>query len=139
MMHMKKRNYAIALFTSVLIVIVSTFATAIILRNLGWLVEKFVETGANDKFDFVRIFEQTKRARLSVHWFIPMLSGILSFLTSHCLLKKIKNKAARITLNIVIFVILLAVSFVCSLLMTRVNGIQFVHLLEKLLPIIDKL
>lgn len=139
MVHIKKRNYAIASFISALIIVVSTLATTMILRNLDWLVGKFVEPGGDGKFDFVRIFEQTKEARLSVHWLFPLLLGLLFFIASLYLLTKIKRKAVRVILDIAVFFILLVAAFICSLLLTRINEIRFGDLLAKLLPLIDKL
>ena len=64
------------LFAGALIIIVSTLAAAIVLRNLGWIVEKFLGAGVDGKLDFVRIFGQTQHAQLSVHWLLPMLFGL---------------------------------------------------------------
>lgn len=139
MMHMKKRSYAMTLFAGVSIIIVSTLAAAIVLRNLGWIVEKFLGAGVDGKLDFVRIFGQTQHAQLSVHWLLPMLFGLLFFTSSLYLLANLKNRAARITLTTVIFAILLVAAFSCALLLTRVNGVRFGDLLDQLLPIINKL
>ena len=139
MINTKKGNSAIAFFASAFISIVSIFTAATILRNLGWLLGNFVEPGVNDKFDFVRIFEQTKNAGLSIHCFFPILLGLLFLISNFYLFPKIKNKVSCITLAIFLFILLFIIAFVCSLLLTRVNGIRFCDLLYKLLPLIDKL
>ena len=138
-MHTEKRKTAIAFFVSVFITVGPMICASVILRNLGWIIGRFVESGTNDGLDFARIFEQLKEARLSVHFLLPLLFGVLFFVLEHYFVKKLKSKGMRIILNSFIFTVLFVFSFVCSLAFTYVNGIRFCDLLGKLLPLIDKL
>ena len=140
-MDRKKGNIKIVgvFLPSFLIAAVPVFTASLLLRRLGWLVSNFIKADDNDKFDFVGIFEQTKDAALSIHWLIPLLLSIL-FLFATCLLfQRIKNKAIRTTLSILSFSVFMTVAVVVALMFTRVNGVRFCDLLEKLLPLIDKL
>ena len=119
--------------------ILSIFTAVSVLRNLGGLVGALVESNADAAFDFARIFEQTKTAQIAPHWLLPLLLfGIYAFAVWR-FSKKHKPSALRVILWSVLFILLLAVSFAFSLMLTRVNGIRFCDLLAELLPIIDKL
>ena len=119
--------------------ILSTFAAVLVLRNLGCLVGMFVDTDADAAFDFVRIFEHTTDAQIAPHWLFPLLLfGVYAFALRR-FLPRVKQSALHIILWTILFVLLLAVGFACSLMLTRVNDIRFCDLLAALLPVIGKL
>lgn len=128
-----------AVLAGFLIMNLPTLVTALLLRNLGWLIGRFVESGAGDELDFARIFEQLRDARLTMHWLLPALLGAVFFAVAFRCLTTIGNRAVRRALCVTLFLILLALAHVASLALTRVNGIRFCDLLGKLLPLIDKL
>ena len=121
------------------ITIIPLVAASCLLRNLGAIVGAFVQADEGDKFDFANIFSQTQDAELSLHVLIPLMLGILFLAIRFFLISKIKTKIYRVSLTCILFLVFLLIAVICSLLMTRVNGIRFVELLEKLLPLIDKL
>ncbi len=115
--------------------IISVFAAVLVVRNLGGLVGMFIEADANAAFDFVCIFEQTKNAQITPHWFSPLLLfGIYTFALWY-----FSPRTKHIILWIILFVLLLTVGFACSLMLMRVNDIRFCDLLAALLPVISKL
>lgn len=119
--------------------ILSIFAAVSVLRNLGGLVGRFVEANADAAFDFTRIFEQTKTAQIAPHWLLPLLLfGAYAFAVWR-FSKKHKASVLCVILWSVLFILLLSVSFACSLMLTRVNDIRFCDLLAALLPIISRL
>ncbi len=140
-MNIKKSisEHIIAFLPSVFIVVVPIITSALILSNLGWLVGLFVESSSEDKFNFARIFEQTKDARLSLHCLLPIVLGVLFYIICFYLPQRIKNKGLYRFVKIFVFVLLLMVAIICALMFARVNDVRFCDLLSKLLPLIDKL
>ena len=126
-------------FFGAAITVASLCLTAGILRNLGGLIGCALGSETDAKFDFVQIFEQTRRARLSLHWGAPLLCGVLFGVINGLLLPKLGKKTVCVILSIVLGIFLFFVATVCSLAWTKVNDVRFLHLLEKLLPLIDKL
>ncbi len=119
--------------------ILSTLAAVLVLRNLGGLVGMLVEADADAAFDFARIFEQTKDARIAPHWLSPLLLfGAYAFALWR-FSPRVKRSALHVILWGILFAVLLAVGFACSLMLTRVNDIRFCDLLAALLPVIGKL
>ncbi len=138
MLQTQSRIYAAAAFAA-FIPIASAAAAAAVLHNLGGLVGLFLDGGADGKFDFVRIFAQTREAGLTVHFLWPLMFGVLFFLAFRLGTAKIPARAARIGGTFAVYLLLLLSAFIASLLFSRVNGIRFIDLLAKLLPLIDKL
>lgn len=140
-MNTKKSNTFrnIAVLAGVLIMNAPGFITMLLLRNLGGLVGRFVESGPDDKFDFAGIFAQTEDARLTVHWILPVLLGILFFIVVFRFFAGIERRAVGFALMLILFLILFGIALVCSLALTRVNDIRFCDLLAKLLPLLGKL
>ena len=138
---MKKRNTfrKVAAWAGFLLMNGAIFGTALIVRNLGWLVGLFAESGAEAAFDFALIFEQTKDAQLSVPWFLSVLWGILFWILAFRCLAKVKNRPVSFLLMAALFLVLLGIALLSSLMLTRVNDIRFYDLLRKLLPLIGKL
>lgn len=138
---MEKRNTFrnVAAWAGFLLMNGAIFGTALIVRNLGWLVGVFVESGTEAAFDFALIFEQTKTAQLSVPWFLSVLWGILFWILAFRCLAKVKNRPVSFLLMAVLFLVLLGIALLSSLMLTRVNDIRFYDLLRKLLPLIGKL
>ena len=128
-----------AVLAGFLIMNLPTLATALLLRNLGWLIGRFVESEPGDKFDFARIFAQIRDARLTMHWILPALLGVVFFAVAFRCFATIGNRAVRRALSVTLFLVLLILALAASLALTRVNGIRFCDLLGKLLPLIDKL
>ena len=124
---------------SLLIPIASIGLSAWILRHLGFLVGLFIESGEGDKFDFAEIFSQTRDAGLTLHWILPLLCGVLFYGASLGLSAIIKKRALRVAPGILAWILLFLASLVSCLAFTRVNDIRFCHLLEKLIPLMDKL
>jgi hypothetical protein len=122
-----------------LIAVIAPMLAACFLWNLGPLMDSFIEFGEGSRFDFVQIFNQTRDAELTVHFGTPLLCGILFCIIRKLALVKINRKALRISLSAVLVTVLFVVATVFSLALTRVNGISFFSLLEKLLPLMDKL
>lgn len=125
--------------SALLIAAAPVFASCLLLRELGRLVGLFVDAPAEDGLDFVRIFSQTRHARLTPHVLIPLVLCVLFSILCIYALSRIRRTAPRLTLLLLLLIVLSTVSLVCSLLLTRVNGIRFIDLLRQLLPLIDKL
>ena len=125
--------------SSLLIPTVSIGLTTWILRHLGFLVGLFVEPGEGDKFDFAEIFSQTQDAALTLHWILPLLCGALFYGASlgHSVI--IKKRTICAVPGILAWILLFLAALVTCLAFTRVNDIRFCHLLEKLIPLMDKL
>ena len=120
--------------------ILSTFAAVLVLRNLGGLVGMLVEVDVDAAFDFVRVFEQTKDAQITPHWLFPLLLfGGYAFALFRFFPREKRSALLHIIPWVILFVLLLTVGFICSLMLTHVNGIRFCDLLAALLPIIGKL
>ena len=124
---------------SVIIFALPIFSVALLLRNLGAIIAKFIPSDENAKFDFAQIFEQLRDVRLSLHWALPLVFAVLLGLLLIFTIKNIKSKLAFAVIAFLAFVILLILSFASSLMLTSVNGIRFCDLLSKLIPLIDKL
>ena len=125
--------------SSLLIPTVSIGLTTWILRHLGFLVGLFVEPGEGDKFDFAEIFSQTQDAALTLHWILPLLCGALFYGASLGLSSIVRRRAIRVALSILAGILLFLAALVACMALTRVNDIRFCHLLEKLIPLMDKL
>ena len=113
--------------------------TAWILRHLGFLVSLFVESDDGDKFDFAEIFSQTQNAALTLHWILPLLCGALFYGLSLGLSAIIKKRSIRLVPSVLAWILLFLAALISCLAFTRVNDIRFCHLLEKLIPLMDKL
>jgi Cu/Ag efflux pump CusA len=124
---------------SVIIFALPIFSVALLLRNLGVIIAKFIPSDENAKFDFALIFEQLRDARLSLHWALPLVLAVLLGVLLFFAIKNIKSKLAFGVIAFFVFIILLLLSFVSSLMLTSVNGIRFCDLLSKLIVLIDKL
>ena len=124
---------------SLLIPTISIGLTAWILRHLGFLVGLFVSSGEGDKFDFAEIFSQTQDAALMLHWILPLLCGALFYGISLGLSSIVRRRAIRVALSILAGILLFLAALVACMALTRVNDIRFCHLLEKLIPLMDKL
>lgn len=111
----------------------------LMLRNLGGIVGLFIESDADAKFDFARIFDQTKDARITLAWLPSLLLGCAFYAFLRFLLPKLKSRVLRVLLNILLFALFFVCALLLSLLLTRVNQIEFFDLLRELLPLIDKL
>ena len=124
---------------SLLISVGAIGLTACILRNLGFLVGLLVDSGEGDKFDFVAIFSQTQDAALSLHWIVPLLCGALFYGISVGLSVWIKKRPLRVALSTLAWSVVFLIAFICCLALTNVNDIRFCDLLQKLIPLLDKL
>ena len=117
--------------------ILSAWAAALTLRNLGGILALFLESGG--ELDFIAIFSQTKDALISPNWWIPLLLWI----AFAALLLFFPPKGSKKPLWIALYacggVALLLVSFVLSLLLCRVNDVRFLDLLRALIPVIGSL
>ena len=113
--------------------------TAWILRHLGFLVSLFVQSDEGDKFDFAEIFSQTQNAALTLHWILPLLCGALFYGLSLGLSAIIKKRSIRLVPSVLAWILLFLAALISCLAFTRVNDIRFCHLLEKLIPLMDKL
>ena len=135
----KRRLRIFDIVAGVLTAVIPVITASLLLRNLGRLIGKFVKSGENDKFDFARIFSQIRDAEISVHWLIPVILGLLLYLTAVYLLSRIKSKSLRVGLEIFLFAVFLLSALAAAILLTNVNGICFGRLLGKFIPLIDKL
>ena len=117
--------------------ILSAWAAALTLRNLGSILALFLESGG--ELDFIAIFSQLEGARISPHWLLPLLL----FAAFAALLLFFPPKGSKKPLWIALYacggVALLLVSFVLSLLLCRVNDVRFLDLLRALIPVIGSL
>ncbi len=127
------------LLPSACIALLPIGAAALFVRDLGWIIGRFVESQEGAKYDFARIFEQTREAELSFFWLLPLLFGVLFALAETFAFSRIKRRGVRITLEAVLILLLLLAAFLCSVLLCEVNGIRLCDLIGKLLPIIDEL
>ena len=114
-------------------------AAALLLRNLGSIISRIVPSDENAKFDFGRIFDQLRDARLALHFALPLAFAVLFFVLIVFVFKGIKSKILGGFVSVLTFVILFILSVASALLLTSVNGIRFCDLLSKLIPLIDKL
>ena len=126
-------------FQTVTLTVFPAIAASLLIRNLGYIIGLFVVSGENNKFDFGRIFEQTRDARLVPHLIIPLILAIAFSYFVICFFSKIQNKPLYIIAFVISFINVFCLSFVFSIMLTRVNGICFYDLLAKLIPLIDKL
>ena len=137
-MNRTKRFFA-PIAPSLIIPIAAIGLTACILHNLGFIVGLFVDSGEGDKFDFVEIFSQTHGAALSLHWIIPLLCGALFYGISLGCSAWIKNKPLRTASGILSWSVVFLIALITCLSLTKVNDIRFCDLLQKLIPLLDKL
>ena len=135
----RKQRPLISLVPAVIITVTALCLSILFLRNLGFLIGLFVKSGAGSKFDFVQIFNQTKDAHLTVHFPIPLFCGIAFYFTYTKMITNIKSTPLRVASSIIIGVLLFTIALVACIALTRVNGIRFWQLLDKLLPLMDKL
>ena len=68
------------------------FAAAMLLRNLGSIISRIVPSDENAKFDFGRIFDQLRDARLALHFALPLTFAVLFFVLIVFVFKGIKSK-----------------------------------------------
>ena len=115
------------------------FAVSLLLRNLGAIISKFIQSDENAKFDFALIFDQLRDARLSLHWALPVVSAVLLGVLLFFVFKNIKSRLAVGIIAFFAIIIFFILSFASSLMLTSVNGIRFCDLLSRLIPLIDKL
>ena len=127
------------LLPSACIALLPIGAAAVIVRNLGWLIGRFIESDEGATYDFARIFEQTSDAELRFFVILPLLFGAIFGAVEIFAFSRVKRRGLRVVLRIVLFFLLFVASFLCSLLLCEVNGIRLCDLLGKLLPLIDKL
>ena len=127
------------LSVSFVFTVVSVVVSSFLIGNLGNIIGALLPSNSGGEYDFALIFEQTKNARLSFPFAIPFALGGLFYLAVKYVFVNLRNLRVRRALNVVSCCLLLLISFIAVLLMTKVNGIRFCDLLYKLIPLIDKL
>ena len=131
--HIRKMLPSLAIF------ILPVFAANLLLRNLGAILSIFLPSDENAKFDFPRIFDQTRDANISPHIWLPLACASAFVLLLFWISKRVKNRLAVSVIACFSFAVLFLAAFLSSLMLTSVNGIRFCDLLSKLIPLIDKL
>lgn len=112
----------------------TVLCATLVLRNLGMIVGLLLGSGGD--IDFARIFTQIKDASITPHVILPLLCfGGFSMLYA----KRQPQSVGRIVGCAFVGVLCFFVAFVSALLLTRVNGIRFIHLLKALIPMLGAL
>ena len=128
------KQYKIRIGIALVGALLTVLCAVLVLRNLGMIVELLLGRGGD--IDFARIFAQTKGASITPHVLLPLLCfGGFSMLYT----KRHPQSVGRIVGFVFVGVLCFFVAFVSALLLTRVNGIRFVHLLKALSPMLGAL
>lgn len=112
----------------------AVLSAALVLRHLGAIVE--ILAGSGGDIDFAHIFGQTSDASITPHLLLPLIYFwcFAVFYTKHH-----PHGAVKIIGCILAGSLCFLVACVCALLLTRVNGIRFIHLLRALIPMLGAL
>jgi hypothetical protein len=133
------KRIAPILWQAAALIVLPVLISSLLIRNLGYIVGLFVESGDDAKFDFAQIFMQTRDARLVPCLLIPIILA-LAFVIFDCFcISKINCRVTRLIVFSLTIALAFILSFAFSLMLTRVNGVRFFDLLAKLIPLIDKL
>lgn len=134
---MSWKRFGLILVVAAILSILLCFSAGLLIRNIGDLVTILgpgLGLSKRDIQQFSSIFGQLANA--SFHF--PVIPSLLLSAASACLISaiRIRKKAVRITLQILLSLLLIILLFVITLLLTNVNTIRFINVLLSLLTVL---
>ena len=130
-----KKRLFIGYSVAIVLIAICISMPCFIVKNLGSILSWFFSSQASG-LDFVLIFSQTANASLLPHILFPLFIGLGYCYLLFKFFPKGNKKALKIALWSILGIVCFVFCFFVSLAFIRVNGVKFLDLILKLLPIL---